>query len=455
MSQDVQLKQQLEALKNRGGEVDADAEHEPETARQSSNAGLRREAALQRKAGGEAAGDVQNAAARGVQGSGAQLPHLDKIQASFGAHDVSGIQAHTGGQAAEASRAMGAQAYATGSSVAFAGQPDLHTAAHEAAHVVQQREGVQLKGGVGAAGDSHERQADEVADRVVAGKPAGDLLGAARNSAAPAQAGPVQMKPDDKKAEHHDPTKQEKDAAHDRSGSASHDAFGASMMLLTKHLHDAVPALETAMRGERKKDERGDQGRVEDIETIFNGVWSEAIRVRTELNMSKLDGVWSTDLTHFLKSVDGGWFLFASKMGQVNGWLSSHGGTALKVSQIKSEIEQMHPADVPMDGVDQDRADPGAEASLKTSSVSEHLDAAIAAADSAAIGNSGDVGRIAQHVSELTALVHGAKHSLKSEVKDLAKLVTALHALEVASPNLAATLKPIHAQVDALVKLAQ
>lgn len=53
---------------------------------------------------------------------------------------------------------------------------DLHTVAHEAAHVVQQRGGVQLKGGVGAAGDAYERHADAVADRVVAGESAEDLL---------------------------------------------------------------------------------------------------------------------------------------------------------------------------------------------------------------------------------------------------------------------------------------
>jgi hypothetical protein len=71
---------------------------------------------------------------------------------------------------------MGAQAYATGNHVAFAAPPDLHTAAHEAAHVVQQRAGVQLKGGVGEAGDPYERNADAVADRVVQAKSAEDLL---------------------------------------------------------------------------------------------------------------------------------------------------------------------------------------------------------------------------------------------------------------------------------------
>jgi hypothetical protein len=57
-----------------------------------------------------------------------------------------------------------------------AGAPDLHTAAHEAAHVVQQQAGVQLKGGVGAVGDSYELHADAVADAVVQGKSAEGLL---------------------------------------------------------------------------------------------------------------------------------------------------------------------------------------------------------------------------------------------------------------------------------------
>ena len=72
---------------------------------------------------------------------------------------------------------MGARAYATGNDVAFQSSPDLHTAAHEAAHVVQQRSGVSLKGGVGQAGDRYEQHADAVADLVVQGKPAERVLG--------------------------------------------------------------------------------------------------------------------------------------------------------------------------------------------------------------------------------------------------------------------------------------
>jgi hypothetical protein len=110
-------------------------------------------------------GAVSRLAAQGVAGGGGPLPHGDTIQQAFGHHDVSGVEAHVGGAAETASRGIGAEAYATGNHVAFAGAPSLHTAAHEAAHVVQQRRGVQLNGGVGQAGDPHEQHADQVADR--------------------------------------------------------------------------------------------------------------------------------------------------------------------------------------------------------------------------------------------------------------------------------------------------
>jgi len=128
------------------------------------------------KTGASAGGDVLAAAAHGTSGAPTALPHIEQIQRSFGSHDVSHVQAHVGGLAAEGARAMGAQAYATGDRVAFASAPDLHTAAHEAAHVVQQKGGMQLKEGVGESGDSYERHADAVADRVVQGKSAESLL---------------------------------------------------------------------------------------------------------------------------------------------------------------------------------------------------------------------------------------------------------------------------------------
>jgi hypothetical protein len=132
---------------------------------------------VQRRASGAEGEQVHDAAARGIAGPATSLPFADQIQASFGTrHDVSSIQAHVGGPATEATTAMGASAYATGNHAVFAGAPDLHTAAHEAAHVVQQAHGVNLYGGVGQAGDSYERHADAVADRVVAGQSSADLL---------------------------------------------------------------------------------------------------------------------------------------------------------------------------------------------------------------------------------------------------------------------------------------
>lgn len=72
---------------------------------------------------------VYAVAARGVEGTSGALPHGDTIQQLFGRHDISGVQAHIGGDATTASRAIGAEAYATGHHVAFAREPSLHTAA--------------------------------------------------------------------------------------------------------------------------------------------------------------------------------------------------------------------------------------------------------------------------------------------------------------------------------------
>ena len=113
---------------------------------------------------------------RGIVGNATALPFIDVIQSSFGRHDVSGVAAHTDPAASQASEQLGATAYAKGNHVAFGGTPDLHTAAHEAAHVVQQRAGVHLKGGVGQNGDYYETHANAVADRVVSGESAEDLL---------------------------------------------------------------------------------------------------------------------------------------------------------------------------------------------------------------------------------------------------------------------------------------
>jgi hypothetical protein len=120
--------------------------------------------------------NVGTIARAGLSGARSKLPHADTIQPAFGSHDVSHIQAGVGGTAGQAAADIGAKAYASGDKVAFrSGETDLHTAAHEAAHVVQQRSG-KVPDGMGQAGDHFEQHADAVADKVVAGESAEPLL---------------------------------------------------------------------------------------------------------------------------------------------------------------------------------------------------------------------------------------------------------------------------------------
>ena len=137
-------------------------------------------APVQRKAGASATGaadEVHRAAKRGIETPTSDLPHSDAIRRSFAGHDLSGVQAHVGGEAESAARAMGAEAFAKGNHVVLPANPSLETTAHEVAHVVQQRSGVQLKGGVGKAGDVYEHEADAAAAAVVRGEPVSASLG--------------------------------------------------------------------------------------------------------------------------------------------------------------------------------------------------------------------------------------------------------------------------------------
>jgi hypothetical protein len=141
---------------------------------------------IQRKPASSSSGESTPEAAERVAGepnphphqSSHRLPFLDIIQRSFGRHDISHIQAHTGSDAARRALAMGAEAFAQGPEVTFLGTPSLHTTAHEAAHVIQQHAGVQHPGGLGREGDAYERHADEVADRVARGQSSEALLDA-------------------------------------------------------------------------------------------------------------------------------------------------------------------------------------------------------------------------------------------------------------------------------------
>lgn len=105
------------------------------------------------------------------------MPYQAELTRSFGpAHDLTSIRAHVGGAAEQSARTMGAQAYATGQDVVLPTDPSLQLVAHEVTHVLQQRRGVQLLGGVGEVGDPHEREADEVAAAVARGEAVGDTF---------------------------------------------------------------------------------------------------------------------------------------------------------------------------------------------------------------------------------------------------------------------------------------
>ena len=148
---------------------------------------------IQALGGGVSKADVQRIAYSGVKRARSPLPHAERIARAFGAnHNISGIRAMVGGPAASASAAMGTTGgYATRERIAFARPPSLRVAAHEAAHIIQQRSG--LAGGVGRPGDAHERHADAVADRVVRGLPAGDLLARYAGPMARSAEGPAAM----------------------------------------------------------------------------------------------------------------------------------------------------------------------------------------------------------------------------------------------------------------------
>ena len=141
---------------------------------------------------------VHHVAQAGLRDAGQPYPFLTEIQRSFGQHDISGLESHTGAAARAANSELGSTAYHKGGHVAFGQDPTLADAAHEAAHYVQGVGATQLKGGVGQAGDVYERHADRVsAAAVVAGESAEPLLdrspGGGSSPATETDNAPVQM----------------------------------------------------------------------------------------------------------------------------------------------------------------------------------------------------------------------------------------------------------------------
>ncbi|MEM7011466.1 MAG: DUF4157 domain-containing protein, partial [Verrucomicrobiota bacterium] len=145
---------------------------------------------------------IQAAARRGLKGANEPLPHKEEIQDSFGRHDISNVKTRTGGDAAEAARKIGAAAFTWGGLIGFRNSPSLHLAAHEAAHVIQQRAGINLPDNIGRVGDRFERHADQVADAVVSNQSAEELLDEVAPSSAAAKSS---SKPDSEHDEDGEP----------------------------------------------------------------------------------------------------------------------------------------------------------------------------------------------------------------------------------------------------------
>ena len=103
--------------------------------------------------------NVHKLAIDSFQGPSQTLPGFDQLQVGFAPYDLSGLKAYVGEPATIASAQMGAMAYAREEQIAFSRAPSLFAAAHDVAHVVQQRQGVNLYGDVGKPGDRFARQA--------------------------------------------------------------------------------------------------------------------------------------------------------------------------------------------------------------------------------------------------------------------------------------------------------
>jgi nucleoid-associated protein YgaU len=136
------------------------------------------EAQIMRQASGTAAADDAESANRAfgsaTVGPASQVPLRAEMERSFG-EDFSSVRAHLGGDTRAGLDALNANAATRGETVAFgSASPDRALIAHELTHVVQQRRGggggVQNKSALSEPGDPAEREADEIAQRVVAGE---------------------------------------------------------------------------------------------------------------------------------------------------------------------------------------------------------------------------------------------------------------------------------------------
>lgn len=153
---------------------------------------------LQRRAGNAAvaqllAGEEERSPVLGVVSGGGGQPleatTRARMEASLG-HDFSDVRVHAGTTAAASAASVGARAYTVGHDIVLGpGHAPLdtptgqRTLAHELTHVVQQRsgpvDGTPAPGGIKLSdpSDRFERQAEQVADRVMAQAPGSSSTG--------------------------------------------------------------------------------------------------------------------------------------------------------------------------------------------------------------------------------------------------------------------------------------
>jgi hypothetical protein len=145
---------------------------------------LRLQLSLKRRAEQRKAEALGRAASSG--GSALGDGERARLEPRLGA-SLDGVRIHTGAASQEAARAIGAKAYTVGNDIHFAaGQYQPGTAegerllAHELVHTRQQAKAgasaVATKLEVSEPGDACEREADEIADRVVSGRAAGPAM---------------------------------------------------------------------------------------------------------------------------------------------------------------------------------------------------------------------------------------------------------------------------------------
>ena len=435
MSRDQLQQKELEgAQRMEAQDVDVDAEHKPDVSRRASNASLGR-AAVQMKGNANEA-SVHEAAERGKSSPASEMPHMEKIQRAFGQHDVSDIQAHTGESSANE---MGAEAYATGNHVMFGSTaPDLHTAAHEAAHVVQQSRGVNLAGGVGQVGDAHERNADAVADRVVAGESAVDLLGGESGGAVKAEGHEVQRKPH--KEEEKEATPEQKKEGHELSDIRSRAAVSSSLKLFAKNMHTAAAQLDQQVKGPHNT-EAWTAPAIQAIDEIYQRIWSESMHVGGLMTTYHFDASLARYMAPEIKLALGAYHTFAAAMGRANDFTRDQDKSFRNPDFVWQSVSQFAskagyaPADLAADKT----VPEGTEVQVRSGALTDHLHAALAAAKSAGSGTASDAERLTKHVDEVALLTKSHAGEIKAHKKEIEELKAAIKDLgsDVSAPLLA------------------